>query len=265
MITLKRFQGQRALVTGASSGIGMWFARVLAEAGVHLVLVARRKEALETLAQDLHEQHGVNVVALAHDLSKPDAARTLVEDLDAHALEVDILINNAGVGLSGAFLENKPERESSMLRLNVNSVVELTRRLAPMMVARQRGAILFVASVVSFLPVPYFATYSATKVYIRHFAAALAEEMKDSGVTVTCLSPGATRTEFFDVAGQKTSKGMEKILMSPEAVARTGLVALDRGCRSVVAGFMNKLSVMLLKWFPTRLQVWLATKMMRNM
>src|SRR5437016_597740 len=190
----------RALVTGASSGIGADLARELAKDGHDLVLTARSVPAMQALAAEL-EAHGASSMIIAADLAKPGAAVELASSLEAHGLQIDVLVNNAGLGGVGRLDQMDPQRISDMLMINVVALTELTRLLVPGMVARRRGRVLLVASTASFQPGPRMAVYFATKSYVLSFGEALAYELRRTGVTVTTLCPGATATNFFKAAG----------------------------------------------------------------
>jgi len=235
-----------ALVTGASSGIGREFALQLAARGHDLVLAARNAAALESLAAELRAGHGVEAVTVVTDLSLPGAGTALAAEVAGRGLTVDVLVNNAGLGLGGAFAENDPAALTGMVQLNVVALTELTRALLPGMLARGRGRVLNVASTAAFQPGPLMAAYYATKAYVLSLSEALSEEVRGSGVTVTCLCPGPTRTAFEDRAGVGGSRlfkgGMVKV-MDASAVARIGLDALFRGRRVAVPGLLNRLLV----------------------
>jgi hypothetical protein len=225
-----------ALITGASAGLGVEFARQLSKRGHAPVLAARRKERLEQLAKELG-----NARAVAIDLSKANAAAKLMADLKAAGEEVEILINNAGFGLIGQFARLDAKRERQMIDLNVGTLTDLCRAFAPQMIARKSGAILNVASTAAFQPGPNMAVYFATKAYVLSFTEALHEEWKDRGIKVSALCPGPTRTEFGDVAGIKTLGSFDRLAMEAEPVVRAGLEGLDRNQAVVIPGVPNKI------------------------
>jgi len=224
-----------ALVTGASAGLGVEFARQLSERGHRLVLVARRKERLDELANELGNARGVAV-----DLSEAGATAELMADIENAGEEIELLVNNAGFGLIGRFAELDAERQREMVDLNIGSLTELCRAVAPQMIARKRGAILNVASTAAFQPGPKMAVYFATKAYVLSLSEALHEELKPYGIKVSCLCPGPTRTEFGDVAGFAGNGVFDQIAMSARDVVEIGLKGLDRNRAVVVAGWMNK-------------------------
>ena len=236
-----RWRGKRCLVTGASAGIGLAIAEELAAAGAHLVLTARRKDRLESLAARLSSAHGVTVDVLPADLAEPSAPDRIRSFTQAHSLEIELLVNNAGFGSYGRFAEADLPRQLQMVQVNCVAVVHLTYLYLGEMVARRHGDILIVASVAGFQAVPYVSTYAATKAFDLRFAQGLAEEVRGSGVHVCALCPGSTATEFREVAGQpeRTFRGAE----TAQKVARTGLRALAAGKSSVISGFKNTLSV----------------------
>jgi len=226
-----------ALVTGASAGLGVDFARQLSKRGHPLVLAARRKDRLQALAKELG-----NARVIAIDLSKKDAPAKLMADLQAKGEIVDLLVNNAGFGLIGRFAELDAGREREMIDLNVGTLADLCRAVAPGMIDRKSGGIINVASTAAFQPGPKMAVYFATKAFVLSLTEALHEELKPHGIRVTCLCPGPTRTEFGDVAGFGGNGLFDRVAMeSPEVVA-AGLKGLDRNQAVVVPGFVNKLT-----------------------
>ena len=227
------YKGQRALVTGASSGIGAVFARELARRGVNLVLVARSGKKLAALADELSASYGVAADVAVTDLAKPSAASELADSLLARDLQIDILINNAGFGLFAPVYEADGAVLTDMVRVNVASLVDLTRLYLPGMVERDRGAIINVGSTAGFQPVPYMAVYGATKAFVLSFTEALWAETRGTGVRVTALCPGSTDTGFFDVAGEDAQVGHR---IAPERVVRAAFRALDRRSSTVVTG-----------------------------
>jgi short-subunit dehydrogenase len=228
----------RALVTGASSGIGAVFAERLAGRGCDLVLVARSQEKLDSLAATIRASARVEAEALQADLSLPGAGVQLAASLGARDVQIDILVNNAGFGLYAPARNADPKRVSEEVLVNVAAVTDLTQALLPGMLARDRGAVINVASTAAFQPVPYMAVYGATKAYVLSFTEALWAETRQTNVRVSALCPGATDTAFFDVAGESASVGNR---MSPESVVDAALRALDRRRSFVIPGHANRL------------------------
>lgn len=203
---MQSLKGKWALVTGASSGIGREFAHALAERGANLVLVARRVEPMAVLAHEVQARHGVDVKVLSADLSVVGAAASLEAQLSGQGVAVDVLVNNAGMGVIGDFLEQAPASLSTMLNLNVIGLTELTQVFAAPMKARGGGYILLVASVAAFQPCPLFAAYAASKAYVLSFGEALHTELAPYGVVVSVLSPGVTDTEFLQCGRQPAER-----------------------------------------------------------
>lgn len=232
------FNGNRALVTGASSGIGEVFARELMQRGANLVLVARSREKLDALAEELRSRSGVTVDVLTCDLSEPGAGTALAARLAERDLRIDVLINNAGFGLFGPLHELDPVRTAQQIQLNVAAPTELARALLPPMRAQRHGAIVNIASTAAFQPLPYMAVYAATKAYILSFTEALWAETRATGVRVTALCPGATDTAFFDTATEHASIGPR---MTPERVVATAFAALEGRRCSTIPGLRNRL------------------------
>ncbi|GAP63945.1 MAG: SDR family oxidoreductase [Ardenticatenia bacterium] len=239
-----------ALITGASSGIGMALARVHAEHGGDLVLVARRRERLEALKAELEAAHDVRVWVIVADLAQDGAPRKVYDLVRELGLDVDILINNAGFGLHGLFHTQDPEHLSQMVHVNVLATTMLTRLFVPHLIARGRGHIMNVASVAAFMPGPWQAVYYATKAYVLSFSEALADELRTTGVTVTALCPGATETEFKERARIGRVRGFEMGAMSAREVAEYGYRAMLAGKRVVVPGWRNRLLTFLPRILP---------------
>jgi short-subunit dehydrogenase len=247
---------QTALITGASSGIGLDLAHLFAEDGHDVVLVARSEDKLRALAEELVTKHGIAAHVVVADLTKAEAPREVFERAPA----VDILVNNAGFGTSGKFAETDLRAELDMIQVNIAALTHLTKLFLPPMLQRGRGRILNVASTASFQPGPLMAVYYATKAYVLSFSDAIGEELRGTGVTVTALCPGPTATGF-----QKTAElGTEALLkimrpVSSMDVARAGYRALMRGKRVEVPGMKNKLGVQSIRITPRAL----ATKVVR--
>jgi short-subunit dehydrogenase len=247
-----------ALVTGASSGLGVDFARELAARGCRLVRVARREDRLKHLAEERAARRGVEARVVALDLGTPDGPRELHERMRADGIAVDLLVNNAGFGLHGPFLEIPWPRERQMLELDVLALVQLTKLFGADMKARGFGRILQVASIGAFQPSPTYATYSAAKAFVASFSEALAWELRGSGVSVTVVSPGVTATEFLQVAGQRKTLYQRMTMMQSPAVARIGIRAMLRGRTHVVPGLGNAFSAWSMRFVPRRAQAAIA-------
>jgi len=231
-----------ALITGASSGIGLAMAKQLADQGYPLILVARRVDRLEKLAQEIREQAKVDVQVIPMDLSDPDAASRLYEETRKQDLHTEILINNAGYGMQGKFVEMDTRKMAAMFRLNMDALTFLCHEFAPAMIARKHGYILNVASASAFLPSPYVSAYAASQAFVGQFSEALRFELSGTGVGVSTLYPGVTKTEFNDVAGAKHPPLMEASVLTAEQVARIGLRGMFRRKRSIVPGLINKIN-----------------------
>ncbi|HEX3952339.1 MAG TPA: SDR family oxidoreductase [Stellaceae bacterium] len=231
-----------ALVTGASGGIGADLARELAQHGHDLVLAARSVEPMQALAAEL-QATGATATIIPADLSQPDAAAALIDDIAQRGLTIDVLVNNAGLGVAGRFDRNDPGRIDEILQVNIVALTELTRLVVPGMVARRRGRIMLVASVAAFQPGPRMAVYFASKSYVLSFGEALAYELRRTGVSVTILCPGATATKFFQVAGSSSlaTAAREARMMRSADVARIGYAGLAGGRRVVITGMLNRL------------------------
>lgn len=240
-----------ALVTGASSGLGEEFARQLAARGANLILVARRVDRLEQLATELRASAGVTVTVLPADLARPGAANELAARIDELGIPVHTLINNAGFATRARFENEDADRIQDELAVNVAAVVGLTRAFYPQLLEHGKGALVSVASTAAYQPVPNMAVYGATKAFVLSFTEALWYEAKGTGLRVLALSPGATRTEFFDVAGSQAQVGS----MRPASeVVKLALAALDRRSAppSVLSGTVNRAIVLVSRLLPRR-------------
>lgn len=253
----------RALVTGASSGIGAAFARGLRARGWPLVLVARRLDRLQALSRELGGE-GV-ALPLAFDLAQDGGPAQLQAELQRRGLDIDLLVNNAGVGHTGRFSEESPERILGMIDLNARALVDLTRRFLPAMVERRRGTIIAVASTAAFQPVPYLAVYAATKSFVLSFAEALATELEGTGVRVQALCPGLTATEFQQVAGTDRVAFNKSGAMTPDEVVAISLAAMEGGRLRVIAGWSNRLTIAAQRLIPNRFVRSVAARLFRPM
>ncbi|MCW2318563.1 short-subunit dehydrogenase [Rhodoblastus acidophilus] len=232
----------------------MDFADLLAAQKANLVLVARRREPMEKLASDLRDKYGVDVLVEAMDLASPGAAGRLKNSLDARSVEIDILLNNAGYGLHGDFLETPIDRTTDMIQLNITALTELTHLFGRDMAKRGTGHILLVASLLAFQAVPSYAAYAATKAYVLALGEALHDELSPRGVVVTSLCPGHTATGFDAAAGATASPLLRLLTMEPRPVAASGIRALLQGKATVIAGLSNQLAVFSNRLTPRSMQ-----------
>jgi short-subunit dehydrogenase len=250
-----------AIVTGASSGLGVDFARELAKDGYELVLVARSTAALETVAQELRTAHGTVAHVVSLDLAKPGAGAALAAAVADLGLEPEVLINNAGFGDNNAFATADAAFLSEMTQLNVVTLTDLTRALVPGMLARGKGRIMLLGSTASFQPGPYMAVYCATKAYVLSFGEALAYELRGTGVTVTTVCPGVTKTGFQRTAGVEAgSPILRGGMMTSQEVAHQGYKALKAGLPVIVTGLPNRIMTFAGRYLPHALSLPLAGK-----
>jgi uncharacterized protein len=232
-----------ALITGATMGIGYELAKIFAQDGYNLVLVARTEEDLQKRATEFSQQYGVQAIPIAKDLFQTNAAFELYEEVKRKQIEVDVLVNDAGQGQYGLFIESDINRLLEIIQLNVSSLTVLTHLFLKDMVARNDGKILQLASIASELPGPWQAVYHATKAYVLSFTEALINELKNTNVTMTALQPGATETDFFNKADMQESKILDTKLSDPAKVAKDGYEALMKGDDKIVSGLKNKAMV----------------------
>jgi short-subunit dehydrogenase len=259
-ILRRAWQGKWAVVTGASAGIGEALAAELAEAGVNLVLTARRRERLDLLAERLRTQHSIQTRVIVADLVLPQAPQQIFDATEGAGLQVDVLINNAGFGEYGEFVKTKLEMQVNMVQVNCTAVVHLSRLFLPAMAARRQGAVMIVASTAAYQPVPYLATYGATKAFDRMLGEALAEEMKHYGVRVSALCPGPTESEFGQVAGGRAARKAQSAVQ----VARRGLEGLAEGKHWVIPYFRGRMQVFAQRFVPRRAVTAAAGRMLRS-
>jgi uncharacterized protein len=261
----KELANQVALVTGASSGLGVDFARQLASRGANLILVARREEQLRVVAAEIEKKYGVSVQTIPLDLTSPNAPQVLYDQLQQQGIRVDVLVNNAGFGLYGAFADLPWEREKEMLDLDIISLTHMTRLFLADMLARKSGYILQVASIGAYQSSPTYAIYSAAKAYVLSMGEAINYELRHSGVSMTVISPGVTATEFLKVAGQSPSLYQRMMMMPSPKVAQIGIESMLRRRSSVIPGFLNNLAAFSMRLLPRRTQAALANlTMTRN-
>ncbi len=244
------------LITGASGGIGEAFARRLAEKKHNLVLVARSEKKLHELCDELMLKHKITAHYVALDLNEVEADRRLFEETEQHRMEVDFLINNAGFGSMGDFAKLDLERELEMINLNIAALVALTHRYLQKMRERRSGTIINVASTASFQPIPFMATYAATKAFVRSFSEAIAEENRPFNITVNAFCPGPVDTGFFDASNIKNdvrSAMFKKGIQTPEEVVETSLAAVESGKSQTIPGWKNYLLARFVNLVPNRL------------
>lgn len=254
-----------ALITGASSGLGSDFARLFAQKGINLILVARREGNLKSLAQQLTDQYGVQAHVLAKDLSKTEEVNSIFPEVQSHHWEVDYLINNAGFGETGDFITQNKERLADMLEVNMKALTLLTHDFLPSMIQRKTGKVMLVASTASFQPGPGMAVYFATKSYVRSLGEALSYELRNTGVSLTILCPGPTQTEFIDNSGMKSISLVSFVKMpSSMEVAEFGFKSLMAGKRTVVHGALNKLGSVLTHLLPTGIILRVLHKLLKS-
>jgi hypothetical protein len=250
-----------ALITGASFGIGQELASIFAREGYSLVLVARSADKLRQLASDLEKTHGTRSLILASDLAAPGAAAYVHDQTTRAEINLDVLVNNAGFGQFGLFVESDLEECLKQIQLNITTLTHLTRLYLPEMVMRKSGRILNVASTAAFQPGPLMAVYYATKAYVLHFSEAIANELKGTGVTVTCLCPGATATEFHKRANMMDIRLLQFGAMDARTVAENGYRALMAGKPVVISGFKNWLLAQTVRFSPRQMVIWVARRL----
>jgi uncharacterized protein len=254
--------GCSALITGASAGIGREFARQLAGRARSLILVARREQKLNELRDELKQQYPNPVVHIQKtDLADPAQLKELIAWLDREKINVDLLINNAGLGDLGSFATSDPRRNEQIMHVNIVALTSLTRYLLPQMIARRRGGILNVSSSAGFLPIPGFAVYAASKAYVTSFSEALRAELRGSGVSICALCPGPVRTEFQEIARRPegpSETGPEFVHVGLERVVREALRALEAGRPLVIPGLVIKISMLLVRMTPMPILRWVA-------
>jgi uncharacterized protein len=237
-----------ALITGASSGLGFDFVKLFAKDGYNLVLVARNEKKLMEIKADFQN---IDVTVIAKDLSVPGASKEIYDELQKQGIAIDVLVNNAGFGLSGKFEEIDLKRQTEMINLNITALTELTHYFLPQMKQRNAGKILNVASTAAFIPGPLMAVYFATKAYVLSFSEALCEELVGSNVSVTTLCPGATKTNFGAVANVEDSK-MFSSADNSEEVAKQGYHALLKGQKLIITGGFNKMAAFAPRFLPRK-------------
>ena len=259
----KQLAGHRAVVTGASSGIGQDFARQLAAMGADLVIAARRLDRLEALAQELRDQHSVEVQCVQVDLCEAAAPKALFEQATTGGKEVTLLINNAGLGKYGSFMEFPFQNHRETIQVNAMAPTEITYYFVEHMLQHQKKSyITQVASIAAYQPVGNFAAYSATKGFMRYFSETLAFELKKTNVSMTCVCPGGTYTEFFEHSGQKITSSGHATMMTSDEVVRLAIQAMLKEKTVFVPGLLNKLACFFPRLLPSSVGLFLAHKTM---
>ena len=248
---------ETVLITGASSGIGLELAKCFAADGDRLVLVARNREAMEKLAEELRARNKIEIIVMPADLSLPETPKRIFEKLSAQKISVDVLVNNAGFGTHGPFVETSLPRQLEMLRVNIAALTELTGLFLPGMIQRKHGRILNVGSVAGFLPGPGMAVYFATKAFVLSFTEALAEELRGTGLNVSVLCPGPTESNFGLVARGERERQAKTSKMATDVVAIYGHRAFRNGKIIAMPGIQNRLMIFLIRfvprWLPRRI------------
>lgn len=233
-----------ALVTGGSSGIGKELARLFAKDSYNLVLVARDKQELETTAQELKTEYGINIHTISKDLSKREGPFEVYDEVTSLGLHIEALVNNAGQGAYGEFKDLDINRELDMIQLNIGGYISMTSCFLPAMLEKGQGKILNIGSIAGEAPGPFQSVYHGTKAFVNTWSAAIQNELKDKGITVTALLPGATDTDFFNKADMNESKIVQETkLADPAKVAKDGYEALMSGDDKIISGFKNKVQV----------------------
>jgi short-subunit dehydrogenase len=256
--------GKTALVTGASAGLGAELSRLFAADGHDVVLVARRRDRLDACAADLASKHGVRAVVLAEDLTDPAAPERIASEVTKRGIAVDFLVNNAGFGTTGAFVQLDLARELAMVQVNVTALVHLTRLFLPPMVARRSGRVLNLGSTAGLVPGPFMAVYYASKAFVNSFTEALSYELYGTGVTATVCCPGATATEFAHVAGNDKSRLFQMGAMTATSVAAHAYREMMRGGAMAIPGWRNKVSMQSLRIAPRAMLRRLAASLNRT-
>lgn len=245
-----------ALITGASQGIGYELAKLAAEDHYNLILVGRSKERLVVVTKELETKYGVKIVVCIKDLAQPNATQEIYQSLKEREIQVEMLINNAGFGMFGKFLDKEWEGHRDMIQVNLTALTELTHLLAKDMKDNKKGYILNVASTAAYLPIPYMAVYAATKAYVLSFTDALASELERTGIMVTTLCPGNTKTGFHKTANMKENRKT----MDPKTVAKIGYEAMKEGKMRAIPGIRNKAFIAAAKITPRNIAAGLAKK-----
>ena len=250
---------ERALVTGASSGIGMEIAKVLASQNCDLIIVARRKKELENLSKELIQKHGINCEVIVADLTTEKGIKLLIKKVK----NIDILVNNAGFGIIGNHIDMPDEKQLEMINLNILALTKLSHEFGKQMVENGQGRIMNVASIAAYISGPGFAVYCATKAYVLSYSRALHKELNGTGVTVTALCPGYVNTGFQEVAGMKLSKMENYTTIPANRVAKIAIKSMRKGKREVIAGIVNKPLPLVTRITPMWLQLAIVNRIFK--
>lgn len=253
-------KGETVLITGATTGIGYEMSKLFAMNGYNLVIIARNQSQLQQLQQQWENEFGVTIHAIEKDLSQPSSVTEIMDYLDKNKIEIDILINNAGFGLYGPFIETSIEQELQMIQVNIVALTHLTKCLVPNMIRKKKGKILNVASIAAFQSGPLMAVYYATKAYVLSFSEALTNELADHGILVSVLCPGPTNTEFEKRANLKQSKLSRRNLMYPEEVAKIAFRQFMKGKTFIVPGATNWILVRSSRLLPRKMVTGIVRK-----
>ncbi len=253
-----------ALITGASSGIGAVFAQELAKRNKNLVLVARSEDKLQQIAEKLQAKYQIEIQAIKQDLTEADAVNKIFTKLESQQINIDFLINNAGFGDYGSFNQSKWETQQRMIQLNILALVELTHKYLPIMIGKNYGRIINVASTAAFQPMPYLSVYAATKAFVLSFTEALWAENRNTGVKILALCPGPTKTEFFNEAGWErfsVNNSEYQNIDEPVEVVKTALKAIEKGNSYSVPGrFLNQFLINIHRFLPREMMVKFAER-----
>ena len=250
---------ERALVTGASSGIGMEIAKILASQNCDLIISARRKKELENLSKELTKKYGINCEVIVADLTKEKGIKSLIKNVK----NIDILVNNAGFGILGNHIDMPDERQLEMINLNILALTKLSHEFGKQMVENGQGRIMNVASIAAYISGPGFAVYCATKAYVLSYSRALHKELNGTGVTVTALCPGYVNTGFQEVAGMKLSKMENYTAIPANRVAKIAIKSMRKGKREVIAGIINKPLPLVTRITPIWLQLAIVNRILK--
>lgn len=248
------FKGRYALITGVSSGIGYELSKLFAQDGYNLVLVARNEQRLKQIADELKKDFGISAKIISKDLSVAESPKEIFDELQRESIRIDILVNNAGFGVYGVFSETDITKELEMIQVNLVSLTQLVKLFLPRMLEQGYGRILNVGSIGSFVPGPLNAVYCATKAYVLSFSEGIAEELRGTGVTVTALCPGATRTEFHNRSQMKDINLLKFGVMDAQTVAKIGYRTLMEGRKIVIIpGAYNKIQMFFTRFMPGKI------------